>query len=116
MADVDNLHREVAVAIVGAGAAGLAAAHTLSRSNIPLPLNEGRARLGGRAFTATSHQMPLDLGCGWLHSANKNPWAAIAYKMGFHIDKTPPPWEEQSYDQGISAAEQKEFQEAFAAF
>jgi monoamine oxidase len=116
MTHVESLHREVAVAIVGAGAAGLAAAHTLARSNIPFLLIEGRARLGGRAFTDTSHGTPLDIGCGWLHSANKNPWAAIAYKMGFHIDKTPPPWEKQSCDQGMSAAEQKEFQDDFEAF
>ncbi len=116
MKNVDSLHREVAVAIVGAGAAGLAAAHTLARSHIPFLLIEGRSRLGGRAHTDTSHGLPLDLGCGWLHSANKNPWAAIAYKMGFHIDKTRPPWEEQSCDQGLSAAEQKEFQDDFEAF
>ncbi|MGE4064222.1 MAG: flavin monoamine oxidase family protein [Rhodospirillaceae bacterium] len=113
---VQSLHREVAVAIIGAGAAGLAAAHTLARAKIPFLLIDSRGRLGGRAYTDTSHRRPLDLGCGWLHSANKNPWAAIAYKMGFHIDKTPPPWEKQSCDQGMSAAEQKEFQEAFKAF
>lgn len=116
MTRVNHLHREIAVAIIGAGAAGLAAAHTLARANIPFLLIDSRTRLGGRAVTDTSHHLPLDLGCGWLHSANKNPWAAIAYKMGFHIDKTPPPWERQTFDQGMSAAEQKEFQDAFAAF
>jgi monoamine oxidase len=116
MKSVESLHREVAVAIVGAGAAGLAAAHVLAQANVPYLLIDSRARLGGRAFTETAHKMPLDLGCGWLHSANKNPWAAIAYKLGFNIDKTKPPWEEQSCDQGMSAAEQEEFQQAFEAF
>lgn len=116
MKTIENLHREIAVAIVGAGAAGLAAAHTLAQAKVPFLLIDGRTRLGGRAFTDTAHKMPLDLGCGWLHSANKNPWAAIAYKMGFHIDKTPPPWERQTFDQGMSAAEQKDFQKDFAAF
>lgn len=116
MKNVEALHREVAVAIVGAGAAGLAAAHVLAQANIPYLLIDSRARLGGRAFTDTVNALPIDLGCGWLHSANKNPWAAIAYKLGFHIDKTKPPWEEQSCDQGMSAAEQEEFQQAFEAF
>ncbi|MCC6914667.1 MAG: FAD-dependent oxidoreductase [Rhodospirillaceae bacterium] len=116
MKNVEQLHREVAVAIVGAGAAGLAAAHVLARANIPYLLIDGRARLGGRAFTEIVNKLPLDLGCGWLHSANKNPWAAIAYKLSFHIDKTKPPWEEQSCDQGMSPAEQEEFQQAFADF
>ncbi len=116
MKNVEYLHREIAVAVVGAGAAGLAAAHVLARENIPYLLIDSRARLGGRGLTETVGQMPLDLGCGWLHSANKNPWAAIAYKLGFHIDKTKPPWEEQSCDQGMSAAEQEEFQKAFEEF
>jgi len=116
MTNVGTLHREVSVAIVGAGAAGLAAAHTLARSNIPFLLIDSRDRLGGRAFTDTSASFPLDHGCGWLHSANKNPWAAIAYKMGFHLDKTPPAWERQTFDQGMSPAEQKAFQDAFEAF
>lgn len=116
MKSVERLHREVAVAIVGAGAAGLAAAHTLARAKVPFLLIDSRARLGGRAFTETVQRMPLDMGCGWLHSANKNPWAAIAYKMGFHIDKTPPPWERQTFDQGMSAAEQEAFRKDFEAF
>jgi monoamine oxidase len=116
MKNIEQLHREVPVAIVGAGAAGLAAAHVLARANIPYLLIDGRARLGGRALTENVDKLPLDLGCGWLHSANKNPWAAIAYKLGFHIDKTKPPWEEQSCDQGMSAAEQEEFRHAFEEF
>ncbi len=116
MKNVESLYREVAVAIVGAGAAGLAAAHALARANIPYLLIDSRARLGGRAFTEIINKLPLDLGCGWLHSANKNPWAAIAYKLGFHIDKTKPPWEEQSCGQGMSLAEQEAFQAAFGDF
>lgn len=116
MKSIESVHREVAVAIIGAGAAGLAAAHTLARSKVPFLLIDSRARLGGRAFTDNSQRLPLDLGCGWLHSANKNPWVANAYKLGFHIDKTPPPWEKQSCDQGLSADEQNDFRQVFEAF
>lgn len=116
MRTIESLHREVGVAIVGGGAAGLAAAHALAQAKVPYVLIDARARLGGRAYTETSNKTPLDLGCGWLHSANKNPWAAIAYKLGFHIDKTRPPWEEQSFDLELSPAEQADFSRAFAAF
>ena len=46
----------------------------------------------------------FDLGCGWLHSADKNSFVAIAEQLNFEIDKTRPPWREQSFDTGISAA------------
>ena len=50
-------------------------------------------RLGGRAWTTdVGSALSLDLGCGWLHSADRNPWQAIAVAQGRAIDKTPPPW------------------------
>ena len=36
--------------------------------------------------------LPLDLGCGWLHSADENEWAALAPTLGLTVDRTPPPW------------------------
>jgi monoamine oxidase len=36
--------------------------------------------------------LPLDLGCGWLHSADENEWAGVAATVGFTLDRTPPPW------------------------
>ena len=58
----------------------------------------------------------LDLGCGWLHSAESNPWVAVAEKQGASIDKTPPPWARPSLDVAFPRAEQDEFQEAMEAF
>lgn len=113
------IHRQwtdLPVAIIGAGAAGLSAAHTLHAAEVPFVLLEARARIGGRACTTIHENYPLDLGCGWLHCADINPWAKIAEHLGFPIDKTPPAWERQSGHQGMSAAEQQEFQKAFAAF
>src|SRR5262249_7388714 len=54
---------------------------------------EARSRLGGRAWTFTPHPAcPIDLGCGWLHSADRNPWRELAEVQDRSIDKTPPPW------------------------
>ena len=66
------------VAIIGAGAAGLAAARTLEGSNLSSIVLEARDRIGGRAHTMIVGDNILDLGCGWLHSADENPFVAIA--------------------------------------
>ena len=66
---------DVDVAVIGAGAAGLAAAHELVTAGFDVLLVEARDRIGGRAWTLRDGApAPLDLGCGWLHSADRNPW------------------------------------------
>ena len=84
---------ETAVAIVGGGAAGIAAGRRLREASIDCLLLEARPRLGGRAWTVRDPSgYALDLGCGWLHSADRNPWTAVAQGQGRSIDKTSPPW------------------------
>jgi monoamine oxidase len=58
----------------------------------------------------------LDLGCGWLHSADRNPWAQLAAREGFTLDKTPPPWSKPSLAVSFPPAEQQSYREAFRAF
>jgi len=85
--------REFDVVVVGAGAAGLAAARRLLDARLKVLVVEARGRLGGRAFTA--YPMPglaLDLGCEWLHCADRNPWTGIARRLGFSIDQKLPDW------------------------
>jgi len=60
----------------------------------------------------TDAPYPLDLGCGWLHSADRNPWTAIAAAAGFAIDKTIPAWMRQSLDLGFSREDQTDFEAA----
>jgi monoamine oxidase len=86
-------HDDTEVAIIGGGAAGLAAARRLTEAGVPCLIVEARSRLGGRAFTVTESGFAMDLGCGWLHSAERNPWTHIAQRQGRTVDKTPPPWE-----------------------
>lgn len=62
------------VIIVGAGAAGLAAALVLDDEDYDLVILEGRDRVGGRMFTdATSLSVPVDLGASWIHGVEGNP-------------------------------------------
>jgi monoamine oxidase len=83
---------EIDVVVIGAGAAGVAAARQLLAARIPALVLEARSRAGGRAWTLRGTEFPLDLGCGWLHSADENEWAPIARTLGLTVDRTPPPW------------------------
>lgn len=107
---------ETEVAVIGGGAAGIAAARRLHDAGVDCLLLEARARLGGRVFTDTRSGYPLDLGAGWLHSANVNPWSEIAAKQGKTIDKTLPPWTRPSPQPKFSLEQQREFRAASSAF
>ena len=58
----------------------------------------------------------FDLGCGWLHSADKNSFVASRGNLNFEIDKTRPPWREQSFDAGFPLRERRDFIAALDAF
>lgn len=76
---------EYDVAIVGAGAAGLAAAQTAVALGLRTVVLEAKDRVGGRAYTeAGTLGMPFDHGCHWLHSASRNPFVQIAGDLGFN--------------------------------
>jgi monoamine oxidase len=107
---------ETEVAIIGGGAAGIAAARRLAEARVDCLIVEARPRLGGRAWTTGTGASALDLGCGWLHSADRNPWHAVALKQGRTIDTTPPPWRRPSTPIGFPRAEQAAFFGALADF
>lgn len=111
---------DVDLAVVGAGAAGLAAARHLAerRPDLRVVVLEAAARTGGRAHTVERPEIgsPLDLGCGWLHGAEHNPWLPIAERLGFHIDRTPPPWDVQYRDLGFPPEDQRAYARASAAY
>ncbi|MGI4950762.1 MAG: flavin monoamine oxidase family protein [Janthinobacterium lividum] len=66
------------VVVIGAGAAGLAAAGRLRAAGCETVLIEAGARLGGRAWTASFNGAPFDHGAAWLHDAGRNPLVAMA--------------------------------------
>jgi monoamine oxidase len=108
---------DVEVVVIGGGAAGVAAAKRLMRASVRCLLIEARPRLGGRAYTVIdSSGFTLDLGCGWLHSADRNPWVRVAEEEGVAIDKTPPPWQRKTLEFGFPRAEQDDFQDAMGEF
>lgn len=108
---------DVEVVVVGGGAAGIAAARRLVEASIDCLLLEARPRLGGRAWTVHDESgHALDLGCGWLHSADRNPWRRVAERASAAIDKTAPPWKRPALEVGFPLAEQDDFQSAVATF
>jgi len=103
--------------VIGGGAAGIAAARTLHEAGHDVLLIEAADRLGGRARSArlpTGHV--VDHGCGWLHSAKRNPWTAIAERAGFTIDRRSPNWQVQWNDLGFPPDEKRASGEAYARF
>ncbi|MFC4671950.1 flavin monoamine oxidase family protein [Seohaeicola nanhaiensis] len=83
MSDVD-------VVVVGAGAAGLGAAKALIAAGRSVRVVEAMNRIGGRAWTtSTDFGVPFDIGCAWLHAADRNPFYPEAQAAGwtlFHHD------------------------------
>lgn len=81
----------VDVAVIGAGAAGIAAAKQLKTAGLRAIVLEARDRVGGRAWTDTSSVgVAWDRGCARLHATAANPWVAYARSNGFGLEAAAP--------------------------
>ncbi len=75
-----------AIAIIGAGAAGLSAARELSRLGISFVIIEAANRVGGRAYTeSVSFMQPVDHGCSWITGSDRNFFKKFGIKEGFTL-------------------------------
>lgn len=80
---------DVDLVIIGAGAAGLAAARTATGNGLSHVAVEAMGRIGGRAQTdLDTFGFPWDRGCHWLHSASLNPMRQVADEAGFRYRTT----------------------------
>lgn len=105
------------VAIIGAGAAGVAAArHLQARPGLSIILLEASDRVGGRAHTLRFASGAIDLGCGWLHGARTNAWTRIAGELGMDVDRTPAPWDDASRQLHGTTDEERNARRAITAF
>jgi monoamine oxidase len=81
---------EIDVIIVGAGAAGIAAARKLAAAGRSFTLVEATDRVGGRCFTETkSFGVPFDRGAHWIHAPDNNPLTKLAARTGLDIYPAP---------------------------
>jgi monoamine oxidase len=104
------LPSSVDVAIIGAGAAGLGAANALKDSGLSVIVVEARGRIGGRAWTIqASPEVTFDVGCGWLHSADRNSFVAIAEELKFELNRDLPPWGDRAFGDVFPESDRNEF-------
>jgi monoamine oxidase len=82
-----DLPRQVDVAIIGAGSAGIAAGHELRRRGLNFVIVEARARIGGRTFTDASLGGIFDAGAQFIHWGERNPWRTIAQDLKIEISE-----------------------------
>lgn len=100
--------------VIGGGAAGIAAARHLHDAGVDTLLVEAADRIGGRGQSETltlpgGGTATIDLGCGWLHSARRNPWTDIAMAQGWAVDRSSPNWGVQWCDLSFPPAAQAAF-------
>ncbi len=81
---------DVDVAIIGAGAAGIAAARRILAANRRLVMLEASNRIGGRCVTdSTIFGEPFDLGAHWVHRPDGNPPGGSASTVGLDVYAAP---------------------------
>src|SRR5262245_15176598 len=80
----------VDVVVVGAGAAGIAAARRLQAAGRRVLIVEASDRMGGRCFTDTrTFGVPFDRGAHWIHMPDLNPVAKLARTAGLEVYPAP---------------------------
>src|SRR5215207_1023388 len=80
---------DVGVVVVGAGAAGIAAARRLLGAGLSVVVLEARNRVGGRALTVALKGHPIDLGARWLHAGPINPLVKLGRARGEPLRRAP---------------------------
>ena len=79
------------IAIIGAGAAGIAAARRIAAAGKRAVIYEASGRAGGRCLTDTQlFGLPVDLGAHWIHMPEINPVAKLAPSAGVDVYPAPP--------------------------
>jgi monoamine oxidase len=85
------LPREADIVVIGAGAAGVAAARRIQAANRKVIVVEASGRIGGRCLTdTTTFDVPFDRGARWLHNPDTNPMIKLARNARLDIASAPP--------------------------
>ncbi len=84
------LPREADIVVVGAGAAGIAAARRIMAANRKVIVVEASNQIGGRCQTDVStFDVPFDRGARWMHNPETNPMIKLARSAGLEITTAP---------------------------
>ncbi len=84
------LPREADIVVIGAGAAGIAAARRIVAANRKVIVVEATGQIGGRCLTdTTTFDVPFDRGARWMHNPDTNPMIRLARNAGFDVSAPP---------------------------
>ncbi len=84
------LPREADIVVIGAGAAGIAAARRIQAANRKVVVLEAAGQLGGRCITdTTTFDVPFDRGARWIHNPDTNPIVKLARGAGLDVVPAP---------------------------
>jgi monoamine oxidase len=84
------LPREADIVVIGAGAAGIAAARRIQAANRKVIVVEATAQIGGRCLTdSVTFDVPFDRGARWMHNPDTNPMVKLARNTGLDIYSAP---------------------------
>src|SRR6267154_1103178 len=85
------LPREADIVVIGAGAAGIAAARRIKAANRRVIVVEATGQVGGRCLTDTAtFDVPFDRGARWMHNADTSPMVKLARGAGLDVYPAPP--------------------------
>ncbi len=85
------LPREADIVVIGAGAAGIAAARRIMDANRKVIVIEATGQIGGRCFTdSTTFDVPFDRGARWMHNPDTNPMIKLGRSVGLDVYPAPP--------------------------
>ncbi len=89
-AQAATLPRDADIVVIGAGAAGIAAARRIMAANRKVIVIEASGQAGGRCLTdTTTFDVPFDRGARWLHNPDTNPMVGLARSAGLDMSATP---------------------------
>ncbi|HEV7407236.1 MAG TPA: NAD(P)/FAD-dependent oxidoreductase [Bradyrhizobium sp.] len=84
------LQREADIVVIGAGAAGIAAARRIVAANRKVIVLEATGQIGGRCITdTTTFDVPFDRGARWIHNPDTNPMIRLARGAGLDVVPAP---------------------------
>jgi monoamine oxidase len=84
------LPREADIVVIGAGAAGIAAARRIQAANRKVIVIEAAGQIGGRCLTdGATFDVPFDRGARWMHNPDTNPMIKLARNAGLDVYSAP---------------------------
>src|SRR5471030_2315767 len=85
------LPREADIVVIGAGAAGIAAARRIQAANRKVIVLEASSQVGGRCLTdMTTFEVPFDRGARWMHNPDTSAMVKLARGVGLDVSPAPP--------------------------